>query len=236
MEIPKSDGTMRPLGPTLRDKIVQMAVVIILEPIYEADFEECSYGFRRGRKAHDALEQIKVNLKAGRTEVYDADLKGYFDTIPHDKLMKGVEQRVADGNVLKLIRGWLRAPIVERDSKTKKRKPPRKNDGKGTPQGGVISPLLANIHLHWFDKLFHQKTGPRHWANARLIRYADDFVIMARYQGVWIDNWVEDVIERRLGLELNRWKTQVVKVKKGQGLDFLGFTFRYDRDLKGRSH
>ena len=237
VEIPKPDGSMRPLGiPTLRDKVIQMAVVIILEPIYEADFMDCSYGFRPNKKAHDALEQIKANLKQGRTEVYDADLKGYFDTIPHDKLMKGVQQRVSDRSVLNLIKSWLRAPIVERDSKTGKRKPPTKNDGKGTPQGGVISPLLANIHLHWFDRAFHAKSGPYHWANARLVRYADDFVIMARFQGERIDDWVEDKIEGRLGLTLNRWKTQVVKVKKGQGLDFLGYTFRYDRDLRGGSH
>ena len=150
--------------------------------------------------------------------------------------MKGVQQRVSDRSVLELIKGWLRAPIVERDSKTGKRKPPTKNGGKGTPQGGVISPLLANIHLHWFDKAFHGKKGPYHWANARLVRYADDFVIMARYQGRQINQWVEDKIESRLGLTINRLKTKVVNVREGQGLDFLGFTFRYDRDLQGRSH
>ena len=120
-----------------------MAVVLILEPIFEADFLDCSHGFRRGRKAHDALEEIRTNLKEGRTAVYDADLKGYFDTIPHDKLMACVRMRVTDSAVLDLIRGWLRAPVIETDEQTGKPKPPRKSDGKGTPQGGVISPLLA---------------------------------------------------------------------------------------------
>ena len=117
--IPKADGNKRPLGiPTLKDRVAQMAVVLILEPIFEADFLDCSHGFRRGRKAHDALEEIRANLKEGRTAVYDADLKGYFDTIPHDKLLACVRMRVADRGVLELIRGWLRAPIIETDEKT----------------------------------------------------------------------------------------------------------------------
>ena len=138
--IAKANGKKRPLGiPTLKDRVVQMAVVLILEPIFEADFCDCSYGFRPGRKAHDALEAIQENLKTGRTEVYDADLKGYFDTIPHDKLLACVRMRVTDRSVLNLIRGWLRAPVIEEDNRGK-RKPPLKND-KGTPQGGVITPL-----------------------------------------------------------------------------------------------
>ena len=138
--IPKSDGKKRPLGiPTLKDRVVQMAVVLILEPIFEADFHGCSHGFRPGRKAHDALDAIRENLKAGRTEVYDADLKGYFDTVPHDKLMACVRMRVTDRHVLNLIRGWLRAPIIEEDEQGK-RQPPQKND-KGTPQGGVLAPV-----------------------------------------------------------------------------------------------
>jgi len=231
--IPKADGNKRPLGiPTLKDRVVQMAVTLILEPIFEADFLECSHGFRPGRKAEDALKAIRENLKAGRVEVYDADLKGYFDTIPHGKLMACVRMRVTDGSVLKLIRGWLRAPIIECDEKGKQ-KPPRKND-KGTPQGGVISPLLANLYLHWVDIAFHRQSGPRHWANARLIRYADDFVILARFQGARIDEWVKRHIEDWLGLALNREKTKVVKLRQADGLDFLGYTFRFDRDLLGR--
>ena len=157
--IPKADGKKRPLGiPTLKDRVAQMAVVLILEPIFEADFRECSHGFRPGRKAQDALEAIRENLKAGRTEVYDADLKGYFDSIPHDKLMPCVRMRVTDRSVLDLIRGWLRAPVIEEDDQGK-RKPPQRSD-KGTPQGGVISPLLANVYLHWFDVKFHRAEGP----------------------------------------------------------------------------
>jgi RNA-directed DNA polymerase len=232
--IPKADGSKRPLGiPTLRDRVVQMAVVLILEPIFEADFLDCSHGFRRGRKAHDALEEIRVNLKEGRTAVYDADLKSYFDTIPHDKLMACVRMRIADRGVLELIRGWLRAPIIEADEKTGKPQPPRKSDGKGTPQGGVISPLLANVYLHWFDVMFHRESGPRHWANARLVRYADDFVVMARYQGHRIDEWLDAKLEGWLGLSINREKTKVVNLDQAESLDFLGFTFRYDRDLFG---
>ncbi len=231
--IPKGDGKTRPLGiPTLKDRVVQMAVMLILEPILEADFCDCSYGFRPGRKAHDALDAIRVNLKEGRTEVYDADLKSYFDTIAHDKLMACVRMRVADGSVLNLIRGWLKAPVVDCDERGTPQ-PSRKND-KGTPQGGVISPLLANLYLHWFDVMFHRQSGPRHWANARLVRYADDFVILARYQGYRLDEWIKGKLESWLGLTLNREKTKVVKLRKAESLDFLGFTFRYHRDLKGR--
>jgi RNA-directed DNA polymerase len=235
--IPKADGSKRPLGiPTLKDRVAQMAVVLILEPIFEAAFLDCSHGFRRGRKAHDALEEIRVNLKEGRTAVYDADLKGYFDTIPHDKLMACVRMRVSDSGVLGLIRGWLRAPVIECDEKTGKPQPPRKSDGKGTPQGGVISPLLANVYLHWFDEMFHRQSGPRHWANARLVRYADDFVVLARYQGHRIDEWVGRKLEDWLGLTINREKTKVVNLGQAESLDFLGFTFRYDRDLYGSNN
>jgi RNA-directed DNA polymerase len=235
--IPKADGSKRPLGiPTLKDRVVQMAVVLILEPIFEADFLDCSHGFRPDRKAHDALEEIRANLKEGRTCVYDADMKGYFDTIPHDKLMACVRMRVVDRSVLGLIRVWLRAPVIESDEKTGKPQPPVKSNGKGTPQGGVISPLLANVYLHWFDKMFHRKDGPRHWANARLVRYADDFVILARYQGHRIDEWIGRQLEDWLGLTINREKTKVVNLRKGQSLDFLGFTFRYDLDLRGRGN
>jgi RNA-directed DNA polymerase len=234
VHIPKADGSRRPLGiPVLKDRVVQMAVVLILEPIFEADFLDCSHGFRRKRKAHDALEEIRANLKEGRTSVYDADLKGYFDTIPHDKLMACVRMRVVDRGVLDLIRGWLRAPVVELDEKTGKPKPPRKSDGKGTPQGGVVSPLLANVYLHWFDVMFHRKDGPRHWANARLVRYADDFVVMARYQGQRIEQWLEAKLEDWMALSINREKSKVVNLHSTESLDFLGFTFRYDRDLFG---
>jgi len=209
--IPKADGKKRPLGiPTLKDRVVQMAVVLILEPIFEADFCECSYGFRPGRKAHDALEAIRENLKDGRTEIYDADLKAYFDSIPHDKLMACVRMRVSDRSVLELIRMWLNAPLIEEDERGE-RQPPRKN-GQGTPQGGAISPLLANLYLHWFDVKFHRQSGPAQWAGAKLVRYADDFVVMARYQGRRIDEWIKLELEEWMGLELNREKTGIVRV------------------------
>lgn len=231
--IPKADGTKRPLGiPTLKDRVVQMAVVLILEPIFEADFHDCSHGFRPGRKAHDALCVIRENLKEGRTSVYDADLKGYFDSIPHDKLLACVRMRVVDRSVLGLIRGWLRAPVIEEDE-AGNRKPPQKSE-RGTPQGGVISPLLANLYLHWFDVLFHRSGGPAHWANARLVRYADDFVILARFQGHRLEEWIRRHLEDWMGLSINREKTSVVRLHLGESLDFLGFSFRYDRDLQGR--
>lgn len=230
--IPKADGKKRPLGiPTLKDRVVQMAVLLMLEPIFEADFLDCSHGFRPGRKAHDALAEIRKNLKEGRTEVYDADLKGYFDTIPHDKLMECVKMRIADRSVLDLIEGWLKAPIVETDENGRKL-PPQK-PGRGTPQGGVISPLLANLYLHWFDMKFHREGGPFRWANARLVRYADDFVVMARYVGDRIKDWIGEKLEGWLGLTINKDKTSVVRVGHGYALDFLGFTFRYDDDLHG---
>jgi len=174
--IPKGNtGKLRPLGiPTLKERVVQMATVLILEPIFEADFEDCSYGFRRGRSAHQALEAIRQGLKEGLTAIYDADLKGYYDSIPQDKLLACVRMRVADRSVLGLIRMWLEAPIMEEKQRFK-------ND-RGTPQGGVASPLLANIYLHWFDKKFHRQDGPAHWAKARLTRYADDCAPRAKHE------------------------------------------------------
>lgn len=233
--IPKPDGRKRPLGiPTVKDRTVQMAVLLILEPIFEADFLDCSFGFRPGKSAHQAVDAVRDNLKSGRKGVYDADLRGCFDSIPHDKLMKCMEMRIADRTVLKLIRMWLKAPVIDIDErgKTRGHRPPQ-----GTPQGGVLSPLLANAFLHWFDVMFHRVTGPARWANARLVRYADDFVIMARYIGPRIEAWIESTIEAWMGLEINRDKTSVVDLDaEGASLDFLGFTFRYDRDLRGRGH
>jgi len=227
--IPKGNtGKLRPLGiPTLKDRVVQMAVVLILEPIFEADFEDCSYGFRRGRSAHQALEAIRQGLEEGLTAIYDADLKGYYDSIPQDKLLACVRMRVADRSMLGLIRMWLEAPIMEEKQ--------RFNNDRGTPQGGVASPLLANIYLHWFDKKFHRKDGPANWAKARLTRYADDFVVQARYQGQRLKGWIEGQLEGWLGLVINREKTRTIQLREeGATLDFLGYSFRYEKDRKGR--
>lgn len=232
--IPKADGKLRPLGiPTVKDRVVQAATLLILEPIFEADFLDCSYGFRPERSAHQALEAIRANLAAGYREVYDADLQGYFDSIPHDKLMACLRMRISDRTVLKLIRMWLETPVIEETDDGPKGTRP----GQGTPQGGVISPLLANIYLHWFDKCFHFTDGPANWAKARLVRYADDFVVMARYQGPQLVAWVEEKLEDWLGLQINRTKTRIVNLnEEGTHLDFLGYQFRYDRDRYGRDH
>jgi RNA-directed DNA polymerase len=137
-----------------------------------------------------------MNLQQGRQEVYDADLQSYFDTIPHEKLMTCVQKRIVDRGVLNLIRMWLKAVVIEPGDGPGK--PPKVSRSKqGTPQGGVISPLLANLYLHWFDKLFHRSDGPFHWANARLVRYADDFVILARFVGGQVGQFVEQTLQGR---------------------------------------
>jgi RNA-directed DNA polymerase len=233
--IPKPDGRLRPLGiPTVKDRIVQTAALLILEPIFEADFLDSSFGFRPGRSAHQAIEKIEQHLAAGQRAVYDADLQAYFDTIPHDNLMKCLQRRIADRSVLTLIRRWLEAVVVEEDDRGRRKFSRPKQ---GTPQGGVISPLLANIYLHWFEKAFHGPEGPAHWAKAKIVRYADDFVILARYQGQRLVEWVESLLEGRFRLTINRQKTRVVDLRQPRAsLDFLGFTLRYDRDLCGRNH
>ncbi len=225
--IPKADGGKRPLGiPTIKDRIVQMAAKIVIEPIFEADFQENSYGFRPKRSAHQAMDDITKHLWAGRTEIIDADISKYFDTIPHDELLKEVAKRIVDKNILKLIKMWLTAPVVEEDEDGKKKYRP--ND-KGTPQGGVISPLLANIYLnildtHWKEKRIQEKF------NARLIRYADDFVVLCRGNTERIRQEIGTVLAQ-LGLSLNEQKTKTLDARK-ESFNFLGFTVKFTKSTR----
>ena len=176
--IPKPDGSQRPLGiPTIRDRVVQMAVKLIMEPIFEADFCDGSYGFRPKRSAHHAVDDVAETLHKGYCHVIDADLSKYFDTIPHDKLLAVVAERVVDGGILRLIKQWLKAPVVERGKDGKDRFISGKGHRRGTPQGGVISPLLSNLYLHLVDRIWERHGLERKYA-ARMVRYADDIVLL----------------------------------------------------------
>lgn len=229
--IPKGNGEFRPLGiPTLRDRVVQMAVKLVIEPIFEADFCAHSYGFRPGRSAHHAVDDIANTLWAGYTQVIDADLSKYFDTIPHAKLMVVVAERIVDGGVLHLIKQWLKAPILgEDDCGKRKTVGGGKGNRKGTPQGGVISPLLANCYLHILDRVW-QGRNLKARLGAHLVRYADDFVVMCRGDVERPLEVVHDVL-KRLDLQLNEDKTQVVDATE-TGFDFLGFTIQIRRGVQ----
>jgi group II intron reverse transcriptase/maturase len=226
--IEKEDGGERPLGiPTVKDRIAQTVCKMILEPIFEADFEDSSYGFRPERSAKDAITAIKGNLKQGKTEVYDADLSKYFDTIPHDRLQIVLKQRVTDPRILKLINKWLKAPIYE-DGQFKSGK-----GGTGTPQGGVISPLLANVYLHLIDRIVNSASSLFGKFGIEIVRYADDFVLMGRTLPTEISEKLKSLLSR-MGLSLNETKTHQINARI-EGFNFLGFTIRYDRDIKGRN-
>lgn len=228
----KDDGkSVRPLGiPTIRDRVAQMAVKLIIEPIFEADFCAHSYGFRPKRSAHEALDDIANALWAGYTEVIDADLSKYFDSIPHAKLMAVVAERIVDGGILHLIKQWLRAPVIGEDDKGVKRNAGGgKANSKGTPQGGVISPLLANCYLHLLDRIW-QRHHLRDKLQAHLVRYADDFVVLCR-RGVEEPLKVVRRVLERLGLNLNEAKTHVVDATEAS-FDFLGFSIRMSRGMR----
>jgi RNA-directed DNA polymerase len=223
----KADGGRRPLGiPTIKDRVVQMAVKIIIEPIFEADFQENSYGFRPKRDAHQAMDDIRLHLRMGKFQVIDADVSKYFDTIPHDKLLQLVARRIVDKNILKLIRLWLKAPVVEEGEDGKKRS--MSND-QGTPQGGVISPLLANIYLNVLDKVWKVKKIQEEM-EARLIRYADDFVVLCKGNTERLLKGIQNVLGH-LGLALKAEKTRVLDSRQ-EGFDFLGFTVQVRKSLR----
>lgn len=224
VRIPKPDGGERPLGiPTIKDRVVQMATKLVIEPIFEADFEDNAYGYRPDRSAKDAVKEVHEQLCEGRRDVVDADLSGYFDTIPHGQLIKSVARRISDGAVLKLIKMWLKAPVIgEDDDGTRRTKP---SGAEGTPQGGVISPLLANIYMNRFLKFWRlQRLNEK--LDAHVVNYADDFVILTRghaREALQITKRVMDA----LGLTLNEQKTKLVDVDRGS-LDFLGYTFGWE--------
>ena len=225
--IPKAGGGKRPLGiPTIKDRVVQMAVKIVIEPIFEADFQENSYGFRPKRSAHQAVDDVQKHLFDGKTHVIDADISKYFDIIPHDKLMQLIAKRIVDKHILKLIKMWLKAPIVEECEDGKKE---YKGNDKGTPQGGVISPLLANIYLNVLDTLWKVKKVQEK-LGARLVRYADDCVVLCKGNTERILEGLKTVLGD-LGLTLSEEKTCVVDAWQ-ESFTFLGFSIRMRKGLK----
>ena len=225
--IPKPDGSQRPLGiPTIRDRVVQQALKLVIEPVFEADFCDSSYGFRPKRSAHNAVDAISKALLTGHCQVIDADLSKYFDTIPHAKLLAVVAERINDKAVLALIKQWLKAPVVEEENGKRRTIGGGKGNRLGTPQGGVISPLLANLYLHLLDRIWERRELARRYG-AQLVRYADDFVILCKGSVDAPMQMVKMVLDK-CDLQLNEKKTSVVNAHK-EGFDFLGFRFQMRR-------
>lgn len=221
--IPKADGAKRPLGiPTVRDRVVQMAAKLVLEPIFEADFEANAYGYRPKRGALDAVREVHESVKDGYLDVVDADLAQYFDDIPHSELMQCLARRVVDREMLKLVKGWLKVPVEERDEKGNRRMTGGKNSKRGTPQGGVVSPLLSNIYMNRYLKHWRQR-GKGQEYRAKLINYADDFVILSRGKAQEALAWTRKVMGA-IGLRLNEGKTHIRDVRK-ETFIFLGYAF-----------
>jgi RNA-directed DNA polymerase len=229
--IPKPGGGERPLGiPTIRDRVVQTAAKLILEPIFEADFEDSAYGYRPNRSAQEAVKAVHQALCAGYTDVVDADLSKYFDTIPHHELMQTLARRIVDRQMLKLIKMWLKAPVEGRDEKGNRHMSGGKHSQRGSPQGGVISPLVANVYMNRYLKAWRQR-GKGEAYKARLINYADDFVILSRGYAAEALKWTRWAMGE-LQLTLNETKTCVLNARK-EHFNFLGYSFgpaRYRKD------
>lgn len=233
--IPKADGSLRPLGiPTIRDRVVQMALKLVIEPIFEADFCEHSYGFRPRKSAHQAIDAIADGLHQGQTQVIDADLSKYFDSIPHSKLLATVAERIADGAVLALIKQWLKAPVMGESENGKTAcVGGGKGNRRGTPQGGVISPLLSNLYLHLLDRIWQRHELARK-LQAKLVRYADDFVVLCRKDVATPLNIIRGILEK-LELNLNEGKTKIVDANK-EAFYFLGFALKVNISAKAKRY